>query len=63
MEESFRAVGGRTYERRMPGQYFYVTIEPENVKAILATQFKEFGKGPLVHARWKDVPSSPVGFV
>lgn len=62
MEDNFRAVGGGTYEKRMPGQYIYVTIEPENVKAILATQFKEFGKGPLFHDQWEEVPS-PVGCV
>jgi hypothetical protein len=33
-----------TYEVIMPpGKTHYVTSEPENVKAILATQFKEFG--------------------
>jgi hypothetical protein len=28
-------------------------MEPENVKAILATQFHEFGKGEEFHERWK----------
>jgi len=28
-------------------------MEPENIKAILATQFHEFGKGEEFHDRWK----------
>jgi hypothetical protein len=33
-----------TYEVKVPpGKTHYVTSEPENVKAILATQFKDFG--------------------
>lgn len=33
-----------TYEVKMPpGKTNFVTSEPENVKAILATQFKDFG--------------------
>jgi hypothetical protein len=61
MAEQFRSMGRTTMERRMPGVYLYVTIEPENVKAILATQFKDFGKGPIVHARWEEVSFPPSG--
>ncbi|KAF8918955.1 cytochrome P450 monooxygenase pc-3 [Mucidula mucida] len=32
-----------------------VTMEPEHVKAILATQFNEFGKGPLQLSQWRDL--------
>ncbi len=30
-------------------------MEPEHVKAILATQFNEFGKGPLQLSQWRDL--------
>lgn len=30
------------------------TADPENIKAILATQFTDYGKGELMHAEWKD---------
>jgi hypothetical protein len=32
-----------------------VTVDPENIKAILATQFNDFGKGEEFHAAWKYV--------
>ena len=35
-------------------EYHEVTDEPENIKAVLATQFGEFGKGPQFHEVWKD---------
>lgn len=48
------------------GQRVILTAEPENIKAILATQFKEYGKGQQFHDDWFDflgngasVPSSP----
>jgi hypothetical protein len=37
-----------TYEVKMlPGRTNFVTSEPENVKALLATQFKDFGLSDL----------------
>ena len=30
------------------------TADPENVKALLATQFSDFGKGEPFHDEWKD---------
>ena len=36
------------------GQNFLTTNDPENVKAVLATQFQDFGKGPNFHAIWFD---------
>ena len=30
------------------------TADPENIKAILATKFTDFGKGPQFHKEWKD---------
>lgn len=36
---------GYTWSATMMGQKFFNTIEPENVKALLATNFKDFGLG------------------
>ena len=36
---------GLTWTAAVMGNRFYSTIEPENVKAILATNFKDFGLG------------------
>jgi hypothetical protein len=36
------------------GERVIVTAEPENIKAILATQFKEYGKGPAFHKDFED---------
>jgi hypothetical protein len=32
-----------------------MTVDPENIKALLATQFNDFGKGPDFNLVWKDV--------
>ena len=32
-----------------------MTIDPENIKAILATQFNDFGKGQEFHDGWEMV--------
>ena len=31
-----------------------MTADPENIKAMLATQFQDYGKGPAFHAEWSD---------
>lgn len=31
-----------------------LTADPENIKAILTTQFESFGKGPNFHAEWEE---------
>ena len=36
---------GRTWSVRMMGKTLINTIEPENIKAVLATEFKNFGLG------------------
>ena len=36
-----------------------MTVDPENIKAILATQFTEFGKGHDFHEAWKLVSLHP----
>lgn len=44
----------RTIELTMARQRYIFTADPENVKAILATQFEEYGKGERFHNAWKD---------
>lgn len=44
----------RTIELTMARQRYIFTADPENVKAILATQFEEYGKGETFHNVWKD---------
>ena len=52
-----------TFAKYSPGQYtiesgigerVIMTADPENIKAILATQFKEFGKGEQFHKDFQD---------
>ena len=45
---------GATAETRLMGRRILFTIDPENIKAILATQFGDFGKGAPFHREWKD---------
>jgi cytochrome P450 len=41
----FQQYGVYTLKQHIPGRDILFTIEPENVKAILATQFNDFGMG------------------
>jgi len=50
-----------TLQFKIPGNRVYFTVEPENIKAILATQFEQFAKGEVFHESWKDVISSDTG--
>ncbi|KAK4498135.1 hypothetical protein PRZ48_010791 [Zasmidium cellare] len=43
-----------TVEAVTVGQRIIFTADEENVKAILATQFGEYGKGPQFRKEWKD---------
>ncbi len=43
-----------TSECSLGGQRFIFTAQPENMKAILATQFSDYGKGQPFHEDWKD---------
>lgn len=43
-----------TIESYLAGQRAILTDDPENMKAILATQFKDFGKGESFHQDWKE---------
>jgi hypothetical protein len=40
---------------RAPGVTPIMTVDPENIKAILAIQFNDFGKGDEFHNGWKYV--------
>lgn len=44
----------RTVELTMARQRFIFTADPENIKAILATQFEDYGKGETFHEDWKE---------
>jgi hypothetical protein len=43
-----------TAEGRVFNQRIVFTADTENIKAILATQFTDFGKGEPFHAEWSD---------
>ena len=43
-----------TVEIPLGGQRFIFTAQHENVRAILATQFSDYGKGEPFHDDWKD---------
>jgi cytochrome P450 len=43
-----------TVDCRVAGERFVFTIDPENVKALLAAQFSDYGKSEIFHADWKD---------
>lgn len=46
--------GMYTSELTVMGRRTVFTADPENIKAILATQFNDFGKGEIFHEEWKD---------
>ncbi|KAI0392106.1 cytochrome P450 [Xylariaceae sp. FL0594] len=41
-------------EGRLLGRRLIFTGDPENIKAILATQFSDYGKGEPFHREWKE---------
>ena len=43
-----------TTETRPMNQRFVFTADPANIKALLATQFVDFGKGEPFHQEWKE---------
>lgn len=45
--------GSYTVEACPLGQRIIFTADPENIKAILATQFQDYGKGEPFHEEWK----------
>ncbi|TQV92605.1 hypothetical protein V2A60_009078 [Cordyceps javanica] len=45
---TYKDLGGRsTFQQATLGRKLLMTSDPENIKAMLATQFKEFGLGPI----------------
>lgn len=54
-EKNILLTNSITYEVQIPGMKTYITVDPKNIKAILATQFQDFGKGPLFYESWKEV--------
>jgi hypothetical protein len=61
VEKNMMRTKSTTFEVQLPGIKTYVTVDPINIKAILATQFQDFGKGPLFHESWKEVRYSENG--
>ncbi|KAH0610759.1 uncharacterized protein H6S33_011186 [Morchella sextelata] len=53
-QESFYR-NGNTFAFSIAGKRLIMTCEPENMKAILATQFKDFELGKLRHDNWGEV--------
>lgn len=45
--------GSYTSELRAMGRRTVFTADPDNIKAILATQFADFGKGATFHQEWE----------
>lgn len=43
-----------TKEAAPAGRRTILTADPENIKAILATQFRDYGKGEPFHSEWKE---------
>jgi cytochrome P450 len=50
----FDKIGGFTGEGQLAGRRTIFTADPENIKAILATQFSDYGKGQPFHRTWED---------
>lgn len=44
----------KTVEVSLARERFIFTADPENIKAVLATQFEDYGKGKPFHDDWKD---------
>lgn len=49
----FVQANSSTVENRIAGRRVVMTCDPENIKAILATQFGDYGKGEPFHREWK----------
>lgn len=43
-----------TAELTVMGRRTVFTADPDNIKAILATQFSDFGKGDIFHKEWEE---------
>lgn len=49
----FNYAGSHTVEGRVAGRRIVFTADYENIKAILATQFSDYGKGEPFHREWR----------
>ena len=49
------ATGSRTVEANMGGQRVIFTADLENIKALLATQFQDYGKGHSFRQTWHPI--------
>lgn len=47
-------MGGDTVEQRVMGRRMIFTSNPENIKAMMATKFSDFGRGPIFRKTWSD---------
>ncbi|KAK6216262.1 hypothetical protein LQW54_003651 [Pestalotiopsis sp. IQ-011] len=50
----FQGVPGMTAEGKIIGRRLVFTSDPENIKAILAAQFGDYGKGEPFHREWSE---------
>ena len=50
----FNKLDSYTVETITLGQRLVFTADEENIKAVLATQFQDFGKGPQFRKEWKE---------
>ncbi|KAK3328887.1 cytochrome P450 [Apodospora peruviana] len=50
----FSQTNAWTAETRIVGRRIVFTVDPDNIKALLATQFGDYGKGAPFHREWKD---------
>ncbi|CAI4216201.1 unnamed protein product [Parascedosporium putredinis] len=53
-QSQFARIGAYTAEANVAGHPVILTAEPDNVKAILSTQFADYGKGEDFHADFRD---------
>jgi len=49
----FERTNSYTVEGRMLTRRIVLTADPENIKALLATQFSDYGKGEPFHREWE----------
>ncbi|QPG99328.1 hypothetical protein C2857_001495 [Epichloe festucae Fl1] len=50
----FNRHNSNTVETRIAGERVIFTVDADNIKAILATQFSDYGKGESFHDEWKE---------
>ncbi|KAI0021020.1 cytochrome P450 [Xylariomycetidae sp. FL0641] len=53
-QDLMSTVPNYTGEGRVLGRRIVFTADPDNIKAMLATQFHDFGKGAPFHAEWRE---------